>query len=448
MVSCEQGFSLSMSAMWRSRIGGRPVILQKEFLPFPTGNVHNARLVKAVFIFILSAAMTVAAAGEAGRDAPPDVSKIRGFNYESAPTIGHNEMWLQYSPAETRRDMDYARRLNLNQVRVFLGYTAYLRDKAAFRAKLVDFIRACQERGIGVMVTVTYPRLWAEDPALWPLANAYAADLVGTIGNGKEPGLTFWDAHNEPGRARIPFARYMAAVFRNLDKKTPITIGSTTEPEMEATGSELVDVLCFHDYSSTRHQIGTNIERAKAYAAKAGKPVMNTEMGCVARSNPYDVTLEEYMKGGMGWYIWELMITGQWGTVHGVLYADGTVRDPSIVAALFGFFRNRGSDVVAEVPDREGRVTAAVAANRKWLADREADWDVGLDLAERSANLLEAAQLIAMHDLPTRQVDLLRKGQPDLPGLRALVQKWTGILEGYQVPAGDPQRDRPAGWIR
>jgi len=60
----------------------------------------------------------------------------------------------------------------------------------------------------------------------------------------------------------------MAGVFRELDKVTPITIGSTTEREMEATGSDLVDVLCFHDYSATRHQIDENIERAKAYATK------------------------------------------------------------------------------------------------------------------------------------------------------------------------------------
>jgi hypothetical protein len=89
-----------------------------------------------------------------------------------------------------------------------------------------------------------------------------------------------------------------------------------------------------------------------------------------------------------------------------------------------------------------------VAANKKWLADTNADWQIGLDLAERSANLLEAAQLIAMHDLPTRQVDLLRKGQPDMLTLRALIQKFTDVLEPYQVPEGDPRRDRPAGWIR
>jgi hypothetical protein len=409
---------------------------------------QTMKTLKLFLILVAANALNFFCAAQDAQRIIPDISKIRGFNYESAPTIGHNEMWLQYSSAETARDMDYAKRLNLNQVRVFLGYSAYLTNKPAFRSNLVDFIRVCREHGIGVMATLQYPRAWATNEDLWPLAKEYAADLVDTIGNGKEPGLTFWDVHNEPGFPRIQFARHMAGVFRELDKVTPITIGSTTEGEMEATGGDLVDVLCFHDYSTTRHQIDEHIERAKQYAAKQGKPVMNTEIGCIARSNPYDVTLEEYEKSGMGWYIWELMITKQWGTVHGVLYADGTVRDPSIVAALLGFFRNRGTDVMPEVPDREGRVTAAVAANKKWLTNPNADWQTGLDLAERSANLLEAAQLVAMHDPPTRQVDLLRKGQPDMAMLRALIQKFTEILEPYQVPVGDPQRDRPPGWIR
>lgn len=414
------------------------------------GDVHHSErsLIRSLFVFGFSFATFGLAAIGAQRNVPADVSQIRGFNYQSAGTIGHNEMWLQYNPAETARDMGYAKRLNLNQVRVFLGYTAWATNKAAFSANLQDFIRTCQKRGIGVMATLQYPKGWAEDQSKWPLADDYAASLVDSVGNGKEQGLTFWDVHNEPGNARIAFARHMAQVFRDLDKVTAITVGSTTEPEMEATGSDLVDVLCFHDYSSTRSAIKANIEKAKAYAAKEGKQVMNTEIGCIARSNPYDVTLEEYMKAGMGWYIWELMITGQWGTVHGVLYADGTVRDPTIVAALMGFFRNRGPNVVPEVPDREGRVTLAVADGKKWLADPNPDWKTGLDIAEKSANLLEAAQLIAMHDLPTRQVDLLREGKPDIATLRTLLEKFTGILEGYQVPVGDPRRDRPPGWIR
>ena len=89
---------------------------------------------KSSTIFALTMAIFGSAAHAATRNVLADVSTIRGFNYESASTIGHNEMWLQYNPAEAERDMDCAKRLNLNQARVFLGYTAYLRDKAAFQS--------------------------------------------------------------------------------------------------------------------------------------------------------------------------------------------------------------------------------------------------------------------------------------------------------------------------
>jgi hypothetical protein len=154
------------------------------------------------------------------------------------------------------------------------------------------------------------------------------------------------------------------------------------------------------------------------------------------------------MQAHVGWYIWELMITGNWGTVHGVFYPDGTVRDPSIVAALLGMFRNRGRNVVEDAPDREDHLTEAVTKNKKWLADPNADWETGLDLAEVSANLLEAAQLVAMRDLPTRQVELLRSGHPDIPSLRATLERFTSMLQPYQLPPGDPRRSRPPGFIK
>ena len=138
------------------------------------------------------------------------------------------------------------------------------------------------------------------------------------------------------------------------------------------------------------------------------------------------------------------MITHQWGTVHGVFHPDGTIRDPAIVAALLGMFRNRAEDRMPAVPDKEDFVTRAVANNKKWLAEAGATWEAGLDLAEVSANLLEAGQLIAMYDPPTRTVELLRKGAPDMAALRAAIEKYTAILEPFRVPQGDPRRGRPA----
>ena len=284
---------------------------------------------------LLSAAILAATAMAA--DGPKDLSGIRGANYRAAGAKDTTDHWLHYSAAETERDLDYARRLNLNQIRVFISYEAWSADKPAFRTNLVHLLRAAHQRGLGVMPVVGNTEQMIMNDSARPLARDWAADLVRTIGN--EPGLAFWDVSNEPDwpltpearvRRRFDLARYMAGVFHELDRKTPVTIGFAFVPGMEEM-ADAVDVrTSFHDYMQNRAVIRANIARAKAFASKVGKPVFNTEIGCVGRANPYDVTLQEHGNAGVGWYIWELMITARWGTVHGVFYPDGTVRDPSI----------------------------------------------------------------------------------------------------------------------
>ena len=392
----------------------------------------------------------VSAPASAQRRVPRDLSGVRGFNYQSAPTTGHAEHWLQYNAAETERDLDFAKRLQLNQMRVFVPYAAWAPNKEAFRKNLLHLVRAAHQRGIGVMPTLQYAPGVSMNKDRWPESREFVADLIATIG--KEPGLAFWDVSNEPdccalpptaaNRNRMEHAVYMAKMFHELDPVTPVTIGAAYTPNMIEMG-EAQDVLSFHNYLATREAIRADIAAAKAYAAKVNKPLFNTEIGCIARANPYDIVIEEHMKANVGWYIWELMITHQWGTVHGVFHPDGTVRDPAIVAAILGMFRDRHEDVMQAAPDREGFVTRAVTNNRKWLADANSGWEAGLDLAETSAYLLEAGQLIAMYDPPARTVELLRKGAPNMPALRAGIEKYTAILEPFQMPPGDPRRGRP-----
>jgi hypothetical protein len=387
----------------------------------------------------------------AQRRVPKDLSGVRGFNYQSAPTTGHAEHWLQYSAAETERDFDFAKRLQLNQVRVFTPYSAWAKDKEAFRKNLLHLVRAAHQRGMGVMPTLQYAPGVSANKERWAESREFVADLIATIG--KEPGLAIWDVSNEPdccalpptpaNKMRMEHAVYMAKMFHELDPVTPVTIGAAYSDNMIEMG-DAQDVLSFHNYLPTRAAIRADIAKAKAYAAKVGKPLINTEIGCLARANPYDIAIEEHMKAGVGWYIWELMITHQWGQIHGVFHPDGTIRDPTIVAALLGMFRNRAEDVLPAVPDKESFVTRAVANNKKWLADPNAAWEAGLDLAEVSANLLEAGQLIAMFDPPTRTVDLLRKGAPNMPALRGAIEKFTAVLEPYQLAPNDPRRGRPA----
>ncbi len=359
---------------------------------------------------------------------PADLSTIRGANYRAAGAANTTDYWQHYQADETQRDLKYADRLKLNQLRVFVNYAAWDADRAAFRANLVDLARTANRHHIGLLITVgdSASFIGSDGAINRDQIRDFVGELVAAIGD--EPALAFWDASNEPDynppgspsdrqAKRTEIARLIAARLHELDKKTPVTIGVANERNMEVL-ADAVDVLSFHDYLSTRAAIAGDIARAKAFAEQAGKQVMNTEIGCIARANPYDVTLEEHMKAHVGWYIWELMITKRWGDVHGVFYQNGTVRDPAIPAAMFGLFRNRSDNALPEDVNREGWVNTDVAKAQAWLDDPAGSWEAGLDAAERLANLAEAAQLVAMREPPTRTIGLLRQGAPNMAALR------------------------------
>ena len=397
-------------------------------------------LTATLFIIVT---LVYAGYSQANISALGDLSKYRGFNYTPAGAVSphhHIDQWVKYSAAVTNFDLDLAKRLNLNQVRVFVPYEAYLAIKDTLKDRLRHFVQACHIRGIGVMVVVGKGP-WVQDTSQRPRAIEWVKFLSAALSS--RPGLAMWDIMNEPDYPEKPLervqrnfenCRFMSRLFREIDPKTPITIGMAFEKNME-TLADYVDVLQFHDYSDTREKIDQTILRAKQFAAKAGKPVIDGEIGCIARANPYDVTLEEHMKAHVGWYIWELMIVRKgWGAVHGVFYEDGTVRDPSIAAAILGFFRNR-NDILPAIVDREGAITRVIDDGNGWLAQQDADWKKGLDIAETAANLLEAGELAPMHVPPTWEVAQLRRGQPDVHALQNLIKKYLQALAPFKKPA-------------
>jgi hypothetical protein len=373
---------------------------------------------------------------------PADLSTVRGANYRGAAATNTTDYWRHYSPSETERDLTYAERLKLNQLRVFVNYAAWQADKGAFRRNLRDLARACGRHHIGLMITFGDTQSFiSEDGGInRGHIRGLARELVAAVGS--EPALAFWDASNEPDynaanaprgqeQKRLEIARLTAAFLHELDKKTPVTIGVAYERTMEAL-ADSTDVLSFHDYLANRAAIASDIARAKAFAARSGKQVMDTEIGCIARANPYDVALEEHMKANVGWYIWELMITKRWGDVHGVFYPDGTVRDPAIPAAVLGLFRNRADGALPELVDREGWAGKAITNAQAWLDSPSGSWESGLDAAETLANLLESGQLTAMREPPTRAVDRLRQGAPNPAALHEVIPRYIEMLRPYQ----------------
>ncbi len=399
----------------------------------------------ATLILILQSAWLVAAT------VPKTLSEVRGFNYTPASAQRSWDMWLHLHPQEVDRDFGYANELRLNQTRVFLPFGAWEQDPKTFSSNLASFMGIAHKHHIGVMlVLVPYmPRPGGTNEVAPGDLDARMQTWIKAVAEivKDKPSMAFWDVQNEPDfqgprehprtredlARRMHLARMFAETVHQVDHVHPTTVGCTYEKCMEDTAA-FADVLSFHDYSPTVAQIDQNLSKAKAFAARVHKPFFNTEMGCVGRANPYDVILHEYYKAHVGFYIWELMITQYWGNVHGVFYPDGTVRDPSIAAALLGIFRNRGPDVVLEDPDRESWVTTAVEDGKAWLASPNPDWNDGLRIAEIEANLLEAAQLVPMRILPTRTVYLLRAGKPDIPALRSAISQYVAQLEPYVNP--------------
>lgn len=401
-----------------------------------------------------------------------DYSAIRGFNY-TQPDCGMDlKFWTNYNHDIVDRDMGYAERLHLNSARIFLIYDCYKENPKQFLANVKDFVRTAWKHGIstnpivflGFRFAPDEPPLSSmimskpglrplskaiEDPSCWYLGEQYFDALYEAIGN--EPGLLFWDIANEPGytdnfvtwyddeplyqqdyqerpdmallreRQEKTWAivRHFCKYVKAKDPDHDIGVGNIYIYETEHSGTaELVDVIVFHDYFCTRRRIREMLDMAVALGKKYNKPVLNNEMCCLCRANPYDMSIELHNEYKIGWYLFELMI-GQdmWSRVHGVVYPDGTVRDPSTVAAIYGFYRNRGETAIRSDVNQEDYVKRVMiladrtlkSVRQSQFRDHSNDKEDLLEVCEYAANLLEAGELVPMAYPPTAKIAAYRR---------------------------------------
>ena len=365
-----------------------------------------------------------------------DCTQIRGFNYTPATVKDprhHVDTWVSYDPDEAAFNLDLAKSLDLNMARVFVPYQCFTELGDELAPRLQDFARKLDERGMGFVPVVGSGR-WMRDTSLLYQAEEWVDYLVNALKD--EPNLMMWDLMNEPDLAmwmkdlNFENCKLLYKLFKEKDPDTPLTIGMEKVSCMIEM-ADYADILQFHNYSETRDMVRDTIALAKAFAASVNKQVFNGEMGCIARASPYDVTLEEHMKAGVGWTIWELMIVREgWGTVHGVFYEDGTVRDPAIPAAIMGYFRNRENPKVY-FPDREDKIGSVLTRTEQWKKDGGKDFETGIHIAEVGANMLESAMLAPMYEAPLWEVEQVRKSK-DLAALKALLDKYYTMLKPYK----------------
>lgn len=382
---------------------------------------------KTLFLTSLLLAMSVIAFAEGPRK---DYSDIRGVCHTG---------WR--ADTETiKKELGYAKKINLNSTRIWLGKAQYDRNPQQFLNSLKQYVRTCHEMGFTVMPIIwngngLNPDVLSED--VRKENDKYVKDVVNTLKD--EPGLLMWDVMNEPtcndyhNHAPSPevqlerrkeifaFVRHNIEYIKSLDKKNAVTVGVTYPKYLEDASADLVDVLCFHDYLETESRIDASYQLADSLSKVYNKPIINSELGCIGRSNPYDLALRKASEYKAGYYLFELMIGGYWGDIHGIFYKDGTIRDPSIVAAIMGCFRNRDlTTSIKENPNKEGYVTRALKQLEAAMSDeaevfkyKKASSDEILEAAEMCANILEASQMVPMYELPTAKIQYWKNQKPN-----------------------------------
>ena len=313
----------------------------------------------------------------------------------------------------------------------------YEADGAAYLDVLENFMETCRRFGVSSM-----PIFWngnfirdfeEPDEAWYARAKAYAEAVIGRFR--EKPYILMWDVINEPmcndymnavkGKdpaeyeARFAklekYVRRLCGIVREADPEGCLTVGHENVAHLKSS-NDLVDVISFHDYLTTRKEIEDAIRAAEACGREWNKPLLNTETGCIGRANPYEVELQLLNAHGIGFYLFNLISHGFWGDIHGLVYDDGTIRDPSVIAALFGFYRNRSESRILANPNKEGHAYRAVKAVEDALRgepttlfmSKPKTTDDILEAAEYCVNILEACELVPMWDAPSARIQIWR----------------------------------------
>ena len=281
-------------------------------------------------------------------------------------------VWTAFDADVIARELDYAKRLRLNSVRMYLQYVAYEANPKQFVKDVKRFVELADARGIRPLFVLfdscfgkepsldeANSAIWVNNPGFsritakeWSQLEAYVGDVVGTFKD--DPRVLMWDVMNEPmadfdhvtreERDLIwKFCRHFCKFAKSKDANHPITVGHAVVEYIPRT-ADLVDVLSIHSYARYSHWLQEDIELAQRYGKEFRKPVIVSEFGNPGAGQPYEMGLDVIEKNRLGFYFWELMISKvMFKEMAGLLYPDGTARDLGPVARLLAGQAKAGS---------------------------------------------------------------------------------------------------------
>jgi hypothetical protein len=384
-------------------------------------------LVVLTCTWTISVHLSAVASGHDNADATLTISEIKGFNYVPSNRINDVDTWRDYNETTVELEMAYASRVGFNFMRVFLNFVVWEAERENFIIKLQHLVQTANSHGISTMPVVfdgcqfgcdnevpeynSTTKCWLASPghsrqnnvSWWPKGEKYVSALVHGLPD-NTPGLMLWDVNNEPECAGAAqnwdFVQHFVLFFKNVTS-TPVTVGVASAQDLGKVAL-YVNIISYHSYHHTWKDGLANLNLARSFADWYKKPFFNSETGCISRANSYDQTIELHQMYGVGWVIWELMIsecqdcvdTRRWK--HGIVYSDGSIRDAAAVAAVSGFFIKRQGEIAVPRPDVEGVSTQVVKLGKLWLSNISSNnYADGCNVLDSMANLLESSCTIS-----------------------------------------------------
>ncbi len=274
-----------------------------------------------------------------------------GSNYIPSDAINELEMWQAdtFDPKEINKELEWAQKLGMNTMRVFLHDLLWEQDSEGFKRRIDTFLQICDKHKIKPIFVLfdscwdPFPHLgpqraprpgvhnsgWMqspgatalEDPAQYPRLEAYVEGVVGAFG--ADPRVLAWDIWNEPDNTNSgsyesseppdKVQRVLALLPRAFawaraeHPRQPLTSGvwqgdwsnpQNLEP-MVREQLESSDVVSFHSYEPP-----AEFERRVNSLQQYGRPIICTEYMARPRGSTFMAILPIAKRDRVGALNW------------------------------------------------------------------------------------------------------------------------------------------------
>lgn len=257
---------------------------------------------------------------------------LRGFNMVPSWGARIEDAWWFYDSAKMREEVALARTLHANTIRLWIEYSAWIRDPVKITDFFLDAVAIIHESGMKTMpclfnrwhqASYDYGGTYLDNLYRgWEHHFPYIRSLVEPLAHDNR--ILLWDLCNEP-QATSPYAKEMtddcrkieyewlasiADEMRNIGVLQPITVGTMRLDDVKMY-EPICDVLCAHPYALTKEALIDTVTDLSALQKAIGKPLIVNEcmpgsLDDMLRADIVRFTAEILSEARFGWMGWAL----------------------------------------------------------------------------------------------------------------------------------------------